>query len=869
MKSKIIRELFLSYFESNGHRIVPSSSLVPAKDPTLIFTNAGMNQFKDLFLGLEERDYKRAASIQKCVRAGGKHNDLENVGFTPRHHTFFEMLGNFSFGDYFKEDAIKYAWELSTKIFKIDEEKIWISVFKEDEEAFKIWNKIIGIPEKKILKLSEKDNFWAMGEVGPCGPCSELYYDLGKDSGCGKNDCTPEHDCGRFLEYWNLVFMQFTRNEKGELKNLPKPSIDTGAGLERVASILQNVNSNYSTDLFLPIIEKIEEIANYKYGKDKEKDIAMRVLSDHTRASSFLISDGIFPSNEGRGYVLRRIIRRALRFSKVLKLSPPIIGKIAPVLLKIFEDVYPEISKSLEGIKEITKSEEEKFEKTLEIGMEKLNEIFEGTKEKTIPGKIVFKLYDTYGIPFDFIEEVSNEKGFKIDKIGFDFELEGQRRRSRVFQRFHISDEGIYENISRDIKTKFLGYEKLNCQAKVEKILKDGQIIEKLKEGEEGEIIFDKTTFYGESGGQVGDKGFGKNEKTIIKIFDTQKKFNLIIHKVKLKKGEAKIGDKFELFVDETLRKSTQRHHTGTHILHYALRKVLGESVRQMGSLVEPKRLRFDFSYTKQLTEEEIKKIEEEMLSVILLSKPVLSEILPIEEAKKRGALAFFEEKYGEIVRIVSIEGISSEFCGGTHCKNTGEIGILKIVKEGSISSGIRRIEALGGLEALKFIQEKTKKLKEIEEILETEEKEVINKINNLKENVKNLQKKLKDVIKEGTGDLKKEEINGINLIIHKISDFEIEEMRNLVDEHRQKIKKGVVLVFKEEKDKGIFIFGVTKNLQEKIKASEIAKEFGKIIGGSGGGNPSLAQAGGKDLNKIKDGINYIRNYIKKEIKNE
>jgi len=867
MESKIVREFFLNYFKERNHRIVPSSSLVPAQDPTLLFTNAGMNQFKEVFLGIEEREYKRATTCQKCLRAGGKHNDLENVGFTPRHHTFFEMLGNFSFGDYFKKEAIEFAWELSVKYYKISPDKIWVSVFEKDDEAYNIWHKIIGMPENKIIRLGEKDNFWAMGDIGPCGPCSELLFDLGEGAGCGKPDCTPEHDCGRFLEFWNLVFMEFSRDEKGTLKKLPKPSIDTGAGLERVTSILQKVKSNYETDLFLPIIDKIYKISNYKYGKDTEKDIAVRVLADHTRAVSFLISDGILPSNEGRGYVLRRIIRRAQRFGKNLNIKPPIIGRIYEEVKKIYEDIYPEIREREKEIKEISLSEEEKFERTLEIGLEKLDELFQRYKGDIIPGEEAFVLYDTFGIPYDFIEEISREKGFKIEKDGFDKELENQRKRSKIFQKFAPSYKEIYEKLSREIQVEFFGYENLNCLGTLKAIIKDNNLINYLNEGEEAELIFDKTTFYGESGGQVGDKGLIEGNGALFEVKDTLKNLNLIIHKGKLTKGVLKVGERYNLSVDKNLRKATERNHTGTHLLHYALRKILGKSVRQMGSLVEPERLRFDFAYQRQLTEEEIKKIEEEILEVILMDKKVNKEFLPIEEAKKRGALAFFEEKYGEIVRVVSIEEISSEFCGGTHLNTTGEIGILKIIKESSISAGVRRIEAITGFSALKEFQRKIEEIKEIKEELEVEEEKIIEKIRDLKEKNKELQKKLKKLYKEGTKNYILEKFGEINFIRQEVEDMTIEEMRSMVDEYKNKIKESVILVYKKEENKGIFVIGVTKNIQNKIKASDLAKEFGKILGGSGGGNPSMAQAGGKNLEKIEEGINFIKEFIKKEEK--
>jgi alanyl-tRNA synthetase len=855
MDSRQIRETFLSYFEERGHRRVPSSSLIPAGDPTLIFANAGMNQFKDLFLGLETRDYTRATSSQKCVRAGGKHNDLDNVGFTPRHHTFFEMLGNFSFGDYFKRDAVAYAWELSTKFYKLDPDRIWISIFEQDDEAFALWNKNIGVAENKIVRMGEKDNFWAMGEVGPCGPCSELYYDLGSGAGCGRPDCSPACDCGRFLEFWNLVFMQFLKDEKGEMRPLPKPSIDTGAGLERLAAILQKVPSNYETDLFLPILKRIEETSGLHYGTSDGVTTAMRVIADHSRAAAFLIADGALPGNEGRGYVLRRIIRRSLRFAHHLNLAPPIIARVVPVIAAEFGDMYPEVSRDLDAVRRVCTDEEERFERTLEAGVGHIHEVLDAAEKagmKAVAGENLFLLYDTYGVPVDLVEELAREKKLKVDLDGFHHFLGEQRRRSKVFQRFDVGHEAVHERLSRVMKAEFSGYDALERKGRVLSLLREGREAEALHAGEEGEFMADSTPFYPEGGGQVGDRGYARWEGGEAEVLDTHRPTPaLILHNTKILKGTLAKGTIVTLEVDRERREAAQRHHTATHLLHRALREVLGESARQMGSLVDPLHLRFDFSYGKALADDELKRIEESANRQVLLNKPVGKEILPIEEAKKRGALAFFGEKYGEKVRVVSVPGYSAEFCGGTHVERTGDIGLIKILSEKAIAAGVRRIEAVAGLASLKKFQEDSTDLWNIETALEAAGDDTLDKIMALREENKAKEKQIRELklaqAKGSVSGISKLDIGGVPVLSQRLEGYAPQELRSLADEHLKNIASGIVFLTSEKEGKLSIILVVTKDLQKHYAAGMLAKEIGARLGGSGGGNPGMAQAGGTD----------------------
>ncbi len=728
LSSNEIRESFLNFFKDKGHEIVKSASLIPETDKTLLFTNAGMVPFKNVFLGLEKRPYKRAASCQKVFRVSGKHNDLENVGYTPRHHTFFEMLGNFSFGDYFKREAIEYAWEYLTKVLEIPEERLHVSVFKEDEEAYKIWRDIIGLPEEKIHRLGEEDNFWSMGNTGPCGPSSEIYFDRGEQF--GNPEFASEED-NRYLEIWNLVFMQYNRDEKGNLTPLPNPNIDTGMGLERIASVLQGVNSNFETDLFLPIIDFIENISGKDYNPEKpdEKEtVAFRVIADHLRAITFLISDGVLPSNEGRGYVLRRILRRALRYGKELGIEKPFLYEGVDVVIDIMKDAYPELLGNRGFIKGLVKSEEERFIKTLKRGMELVYQIIASAKKEgrsQITGEEVFRLYDTYGFPVDLILDIAKDEGFSVDIAGFQKNLDIQRERARKNWKGQAKEvKPIYIELKNKLhSTEFLGYQKYEVEdSKIISVIKDDKEVNELKEGEIGEVILDKTPFYPEKGGQVGDTGIIEGKGFLAEVLDTQMPIdNLIVHKVKILFGSLKVGETVFAKIDVERRKDIMRHHTATHLLHSALRDILGEHVKQAGSLVHPDYLRFDFTHFEALSEEEIKRVEELVNNEIMKNEEVVCEELSYDEAIKSGAIAIFEEKYGDKVRVITA-GISKELCGGTHVNRTGDIGYFKIISETAISSGTRRIEAVAGRKAVEVGQREHFLLEDIKRALASKE---------------------------------------------------------------------------------------------------------------------------------------------------
>ncbi len=876
MTGSEIRKKFLKYFEKNGHTIVKSSSLVPQNDPTLLFTNAGMNQFKDIFLGIEKRPYTRATSSQKCVRAGGKHNDLENVGRTARHHTFFEMLGNFSFGDYFKEEAIHYAWEFLTKELKLDKDRLYVTVFYNDDEAYEIWNKQIGIPAERIIKLGEKDNFWAMGETGPCGPCSEIIYDQGEELSCGENCGIGKCDCDRFLEIWNLVFMQYNRDNSGKLSPLPKPSIDTGMGLERITAVMQGVKSNYDTDLLRDIIKKAEEIASVKYGEDEEKDISLRVIADHSRAITFLISDGVLPSNEGRGYVLRRIMRRAARHGKILGIDEPFLYIMAEKVSEKMSDEYPELLENLKYIQEVIKSEEERFLKTLDKGLILLNEEMaklKDKKEKVIPGKVVFKLYDTYGFPVDLTQDIVEKKGFSIDLEGFNKEMLAQQEKSR--KSWAGSGEKaipeIYKKISKEgIKVKFTGYEKFEDTGKILKIIKENREVNELNEGEIGEIIVDVTPFYGESGGQVGDKGVIFSDNFYLDVIDTQKPLNdLIIHRVKVKKGKVEIGNICKLEVDRFKRTPTMANHTATHLLHYALRKVLGNHVKQAGSLVEPERLRFDFTHFKALSEEELFKIEDIVNEKIRENLVVEKLEMPIEDAKALGAIALFGEKYGKVVRVIKIGDFSIELCGGTHIDRTGNIGLFKIINESSIAGGVRRIEAYTGQKAIEYIREIEKDYFLSINLLKAEPKKLNEKIEKLINENRELNKKIEKLEVE----LSTKSVTQSQDVVKDFGDFKlvrfitdgknVKELRKILDGFKSKINRGIFIICSKS-DKGInIICSVSKNLTDRFKANELIKIICEKIDGKGGGKPEFAQGGGKNIHKLNKALEEVENIIK------
>lgn len=879
MKSFEVRDKFLEYFKKNGHAIVPSSSLVPKDDPTLLFTNAGMVQFKNLFIGLEKRGYTRAASSQKCIRAGGKHNDLETVGKTTRHHTFFEMLGNFSFGDYFKKEATRFAWEFLTDILKIPEKKLWVTIYKDDDEAFDIWSKEIGVKENRIVRLGEKDNFWAMGETGPCGPCSEIIIDQGEDVGCRRDECDIECDCDRYLELWNLVFTQFDKGKDGKLTPLPKPNIDTGMGLERITAVVQGVRSNFDTDLLKPLIQSIETLTEKKYGESEKGDISFRVISDHARAIAFLLADGVMPSNEGRGYVLRRIIRRAIRHGKLLGIEKPFLHDLEAKVIDIMKRPYPELLKSREFITGVTQNEVDGFTATLEYGINMLEEMMDKTKSKkksVIPGSDIFRLYDTYGFPVDLAGEIAEEHGLAIDEKGFQEEMEKQKTRARVSWK-GSGEKGIspvYNQLGSELKdTGFVGYETLETESKVLEIIREEKRLESAKEGDEAEIILDKTPFYGETGGQVGDTGKLFNNEVDIHIKDTQIPVpGLFVHRGIIKRGTLKKMDMVTALVDKKRRQAITINHSATHILHAVLRSVLGEHVKQAGSLVAPDRLRFDYTHFSKLSKKDIDKIERMVNEKIMENLKVKKETLPIKEALKQGAIALFGEKYGDEVRVVKTGGLSTELCGGTHANATGEIGLFKIISEGSIASGVRRIEALTGLSAYQHIKREEEVLHEIEETLKARPFEESQKVKRLVEYSKELEremKALKERLAKGeTLDLESQikRVDGIKVLATKVEPLDMPSLRNFLDSCKEKIGSGVVVLATKADNKAVILTGVTKDLVSRLNAGKIINDIAAIVGGKGGGRPELAQAGGKDPSKIQDALDSAHEIVKKHL---
>ena len=876
LSSNEIRDSFLNFFKNKGHEVVKSASLIPETDKTLLFTNAGMVPFKNVFLGLEKRPYKRATSCQKVFRVSGKHNDLENVGYTPRHHTFFEMLGNFSFGDYFKREAIEYAWEYLTEVLEIPIERLHVSVFKEDEEAYKIWRDVIGLPEDRIHKLGEEDNFWSMGNTGPCGPSSEIYFDRGEQF--GNPEFASEED-NRYLEIWNLVFMQYDRDERGNLTPLPNPNIDTGMGLERMASVLQEVNSNFETDLFLPIMAFIEDISGKEYKPDKPKEkntVAFRVIADHLRAITFLISDGILPANEGRGYVLRRILRRALRYGKELGIERPFLFKGVDVVIDVMKNAYPELIGNRGFIKGLVKSEEERFIKTLKRGMEIVYQIIKKAKKEgrtEITGEEVFKLYDTYGFPYDLVLDIAKDEGFTVDIAGFQKNLDIQRERARKSWKGQAKEvKPIYLDLKNRLPaTEFVGYQRYEVEdSKILAVIKDDREINGLKEGEIGEIILDKTPFYAEKGGQVGDTGIIEGDGFLAEVLDTQEPIdNITVHKVKVLFGNLKAGETVLAKIDIERRKDIMRHHTATHLLHSALRDILGEHVKQAGSLVHPEYLRFDFTHFEALSEEEIKKVEEVVNREIMKNEEVVCEELTYDEAIKSGAMAIFEEKYGDKVRVISA-GISKELCGGTHVSRTGDIGYFKIISESAVSSGTRRIEAVAGRKAVERGQKEHFLIEDIKRALASREDEILDKIEVLKEKLKETEREIKRLKQKGLVDrileiLKIEDFGDYKIAYGKVEGLKPNELRDLVDVARSKLGKSVVLIASIDKEKGKInlVVGVDKRLTDRLKAGNIIREVATVLGGKGGGKPDMAQGGGTEINKLEEGFKKFKEITK------
>ncbi|WP_028949827.1 alanine--tRNA ligase [Sulfurihydrogenibium subterraneum] len=872
MTADEIRESFLKYFESKGHTIVKSAPIIPENDPTLLFVNAGMVPFKNVFLGLEERPYKRATSCQKVFRVSGKHNDLENVGYTPRHHTFFEMLGNFSFGDYFKKEAIEFAWDYLTNYLKIPKERLLVSVFEEDNEAFEIWNKIIGLPPEKIKRMGYKDNFWSMGDTGPCGPSSEIYYDRGEKFG---NPEFGSDEDFRYLEIWNLVFMQYNRDESGNLTPLPNPSIDTGMGLERIASVIQQVDSNYDTDLFKPIIRFAEEISGKSYGSNEKDDIAMRVIADHLRAITFLISDGVLPSNEGRGYVLRRILRRALRYGRNLGIDRPFLYEGVDVVIEKMKNAYPELVPNRNYIKKITKSEEEKFIKTLRRSMDILYQMIESAKKegrKFLTGEEVFKLYDTYGFPVDLLQDILRDESMTFDIKEFQELITQQKERSRkAFKTSAKQVKPIYLQLKSKLpENEFIGYTTLTSESsRVLAIIKEDQTVNQAKEGEEVEIILDITPFYPEKGGQVGDRGIIEGETFLAEVIDTQTPTEgLIVHKAKILFGTVKEGDFVRAKVDKERRENIMRHHTATHLLHSALRNILGDHVKQAGSLVSDEYLRFDFTHFESLSDEEIKMVEEFVNKEIMKNEEVVCQEMSYEEALNSGAIAIFEEKYGDVVRVISA-GVSKELCGGTHVKRTGDIGYLKILSEYAVSSGTRRIEAVAGIKAVEQGLKEHFLLKDLSRLLTVKEDELIDRVVKLQNQLKEKERELENFKKKLAIEKLNQTLNIIEKEDYKVAYGEIEnvspnELREIADNIKQKLGKSVILLISKDKEKSKvnIVALVSKELTDRYKASEILKKLAPIVEGSGGGKPDFAQGGGTNLEKIPQLLQEFKNLI-------
>ena len=878
MTAEEVREAFLTYFESKGHTRVTSSSLVPYNDPSLLFTNAGMVQFKNTFLGQEVRPYKRATSCQKCVRAGGKHNDLENVGYTARHHTFFEMLGNFSFGDYFKREAILFAWELLTKVYKLSKDRLWVSVYQDDDEAFDLWNREVGFPAGRIVRLGEKDNFWSMGDTGPCGPCSEIIIDQGEDMACGPT-CDIYCECGRFLELWNLVFMQFNRDKEGNLEPLPKPSIDTGMGLERITAVLQGVRSNFDTDLFKPLIAFIEDLSEISYGSSSNTDISIRVIADHARATAFLISDGVLPSNEGRGYVLRRILRRAARHGRLLGLEEPFLYKVTEKVIDTMKGPYPELVEARELVSKISRMEEERFAYTLEYGLKVLDELVEKTRargDEVLPGKALFKLYDTFGFPLDLAQDVAKEQGLDVDLEGFDREMARQREQARAsWAGEGIEIPPIYGKINKKKgPIIFTGYETLEDRGKVVALVKEGNEVESLREGEEGEVILDRTPFYGEAGGQVGDTGTLEHSQGLFQVTDTQKPLpNLFVQKGVMKRGILQVGDEVFARVEGEKRKNTMAHHTATHLLHWALRQVLGDHVKQAGSLVSPERLRFDFTHFAPLTPQELERVEDLVNQRIWEDHPVETRVTDLDAAIKMGAMALFDEKYGDKVRLVMVGSFSKELCAGTHVARTGNIGMFKIIHEGGVAAGVRRVEALARGALLKHSRREGQTLRTMEDILKARPGREIDRVERLIAQVKELEReisRLKEQLASQAAldffsDVK--EVQGVRVLAVRMDGTDVEGLRAMADRIRQKLGSSALLLASSQEGKVILLCALTKDVAgERLHAGELVKTLAPLVGGGGGGRPDIAQAGGKNPQRINEAMELFYSLVQERL---
>jgi len=874
LDSNEIRRRFLQFFADRGHAIVKSSSLIPAEDPTLLFVNAGMNQFKDVFLGREQRSYTTATSCQKCVRAGGKHNDLDNVGHTRRHQTFFEMLGNFSFGGYFKKEAIDYAWTLLTREFKLPIDKLWVTIFREDDDAAKFWISGPGVARDRILRLDEKDNFWQMGDTGPCGPCSEIHYDLGPAaSELGHTNCAFPCDCGRYVEIWNLVFMQFDRDSEGHLSPLPKPSIDTGMGLERIASVLQGKISNYETDLLRPIIDEACQLFNVEYGGAASSDVSLRIIADHVRAATFLISDGVIPSNEGRGYVLRKIMRRGIRQGTLLGYKEPFLYSLSGYVVEMMKEAYPELIHTREYVARVIKTEEERFAAMVTVGLQRLEQTIHqlvNSGKDVIPGIEIFKLYDTYGFPLDFTKEIADEKSMRLDMDGFEAELEKQRERARQSWRGdETAVSPVYEKFVGKGGTPFLGYDAIRSTSRIAGFLVNGMPVDSVGGGQTAEIILDETPFYAESGGQVGDTGTLTSPSGVARILDTYSPVRgVIVHKVQMEFGNLAVNDEIQAQVDEERRLRIAANHTGTHILHAVLRETLGTHVKQAGSLVAPDRLRFDYTHFAPLTDREIEEIEQKINRIVFRNLPVQTEIMEINQAIARGALAFFGEKYQQQVRVVSIPEVSMELCGGTHTRMTGDVGLFKIVGESSIASGIRRIEALTGFGTFVRLEEDENLLQEIAHTLRTPRTELTRAITRLLEQQRHLENELEALkrrtAKSQIGNLVESPatVKGISVVSRRVEGVDASMLRELAENAGTKIGSGVVVLGLASDGKASLVAVVSQDLQKRLHAGRIIKEVAAWVGGSGGGRPDFAQAGGKNAEKLEEALQAVYNIV-------
>ncbi|EJD6535961.1 TPA: alanine--tRNA ligase [Proteus mirabilis] len=868
-----IRQAFLDFFHTKGHQIVPSSSLVPNNDPTLLFTNAGMNQFKDVFLGLDNRPYSRATTAQRCVRAGGKHNDLENVGYTARHHTFFEMLGNFSFGDYFKHDAINFAWELLTgkEWFNLPKERLWVTVYATDDEAYDIWNKEVGVPAERIIRIGDNkgapfasDNFWQMGDTGPCGPCTEIFYDHG-DHIWGGPPGTPEEDGDRYIEIWNIVFMQFNRKSDGTMDPLPKPSVDTGMGLERITAVLQHVNSNYDIDLFRALIKSVAEVTNATDLANK----SLRVIADHIRSCSFLVCDGVIPSNEGRGYVLRRIIRRAVRHGYMLGAKDTFFYKLVAPLIDVMAEAGKELKNQQEIVEKVLKTEEEQFARTLERGLQLLDEELEKLTGDTLAGETAFRLYDTYGFPLDLTADVCRERNIKVDEEGFEQAMEEQRKRARESSGFGTD---YNELIKVDSRSDFSGYDHNEQQGTINAIFHNGQTVTELKAGEEGIIFLDKTAFYAESGGQVGDKGLLIGKDSQFEVTDTQKYGKAIGHIGKVISGSFIVNHKINAVIDVARRDAIRLNHSATHLLHAALRQVLGTHVTQKGSLVNDKYLRFDFSHFEAVKPEQLREIEDIVNAQIRLNSPVVTELMDLEDAKQKGAMALFGEKYEERVRVLTMGDFSTELCGGTHAARTGDIGLFRIMSESGTAAGIRRIEAITGATAIESVHEQSDLISLVAHALKSDGSNLVEKIKTVQEKYRSLEKELQQLKDQQAAQessslgSQAKNVKGIKLLVRELNNVEPKMLRTMVDDLKNQLGSAIIVLSTISDGKVSLIVGVTKDLTAKIKAGELISFVAQQIGGKGGGRPDMAQAGGTDVEALPAALASVDEWVESHL---